>query len=220
MPQFRKLPVTIEAEKVSDILSRSWSEQPQWIRDAHDNNVISMLMGRSEELWIVTLEGRMKADRGDWIIKGVKGELYPCKPDIFAATYEDAGHPMTDEAIRAHLDHDAVAKLTGMGEINGEQGPAPSIKQMADSLKRSINRTLEASAHADLSGCGIESIIASLITRAKPAVTDELVERCAIAIHESGGAVIPWEQLQGKEFFAEHIAMCRRHARVALAVMT
>lgn len=39
-------------------------------------------------LIIVTLEGRMRADVGDFIIKGVKGELYPCKPDIFEATYE------------------------------------------------------------------------------------------------------------------------------------
>lgn len=37
---------------------------------------------------IETLEGTMRADVGDWIITGVKGERYPCKPDIFAATYE------------------------------------------------------------------------------------------------------------------------------------
>lgn len=37
---------------------------------------------------IPTLEGIMRADEGDWIIKGVKGEFYPCKPDIFEATYE------------------------------------------------------------------------------------------------------------------------------------
>ena len=37
---------------------------------------------------VKTLEGFMRADYGDWIITGVKGERYPCKPDIFAATYE------------------------------------------------------------------------------------------------------------------------------------
>lgn len=41
-----------------------------------------------EELQIETLEGTMTANPGDWIIKGVNGELYPCKPDIFAKTYE------------------------------------------------------------------------------------------------------------------------------------
>ena len=40
-------------------------------------------------LLIPTLEGEMRASPGDWIIKGVKGEFYPCKPDIFAATYEE-----------------------------------------------------------------------------------------------------------------------------------
>lgn len=39
---------------------------------------------------IKTLEGIMRCDLGDWIIKGVKGELYPCKPEIFNATYEPA----------------------------------------------------------------------------------------------------------------------------------
>jgi hypothetical protein len=39
---------------------------------------------------IRTLEGYMEASQGDWIIRGVKGEVYPCKPDIFAATYEPA----------------------------------------------------------------------------------------------------------------------------------
>jgi len=39
-------------------------------------------------LSIKTLEGRMRVDPNDWIIKGVEGELYPCKPDIFAATYD------------------------------------------------------------------------------------------------------------------------------------
>ena len=41
-----------------------------------------------EELEITTLEGTMKADKWDWIIRGVKGELYPCKPDIFEMTYK------------------------------------------------------------------------------------------------------------------------------------
>ena len=46
-----------------------------------------------KEMEIQTLEGTMRADPGDWIITGVKGEQYPCKPDIFAATYEPAEIP-------------------------------------------------------------------------------------------------------------------------------
>lgn len=45
-----------------------------------------------EEMEIETLEGTMKANKGDWIIKGVKGELYPCKPDIFNLTYEETNN--------------------------------------------------------------------------------------------------------------------------------
>ncbi len=41
-----------------------------------------------KEVFIHTLEGEMRADPGDWIITGVMGEKYPCKPDIFKATYE------------------------------------------------------------------------------------------------------------------------------------
>jgi hypothetical protein len=48
-------------------------------------------MGRAEGIWINTLdEGTMNASPGDWIIRGVEGEFYPCKPDIFEATYEPA----------------------------------------------------------------------------------------------------------------------------------
>ena len=44
---------------------------------------------RCDCLLIHTLEGVHRADPGDWIVKGIKGEFYPCKPDIFAATYEE-----------------------------------------------------------------------------------------------------------------------------------
>ncbi len=42
----------------------------------------------SAQVFIKTLEGNMRADIGDWIIRGINGELYPCKPDIFEASYE------------------------------------------------------------------------------------------------------------------------------------
>lgn len=48
----------------------------------------SRLDGAEWSIVIKTLEGDMRAELGDWIIKGLKGELYPCKPDIFEATYE------------------------------------------------------------------------------------------------------------------------------------
>ena len=57
--KFRKIPVTVEAYQTD------------------------------KELFIDTLEGRMKALPGDWIITGIHGEKYPCKPDVFKKTYEE-----------------------------------------------------------------------------------------------------------------------------------
>ena len=48
--------------------------------------------GDDSPLWIGTLEGVMQAEPGDWIIRGIKGELYSCKPEIFEATYETIGN--------------------------------------------------------------------------------------------------------------------------------
>ena len=52
-------------------------------------------------LSIATLEGVMTAQAGDWIIRGIKGELYPCKPDIFAATYAPATRRPGEEVVSA-----------------------------------------------------------------------------------------------------------------------
>jgi hypothetical protein len=85
--RFRKKPVVIEAFQLG-------AEWPDWWGDAVSanvavtHNVDGRYAGGPDYALIVTLEGMMRAERGDWIIKGVKGELYPCKPDIFEATYE------------------------------------------------------------------------------------------------------------------------------------
>jgi hypothetical protein len=82
MARYRKRPVVIDAVQLTN-------ETP-------DDEILAFLgddpfeiLG-DHELVIHTLEGDMRADAGDWLIRGVKGELYPCKPDIFAATYEPA----------------------------------------------------------------------------------------------------------------------------------
>lgn len=74
--KFRKKPVVIEAVK--------WTGNNQ-NELASFMGVVSTCNGKVE---IHTLEGMLTASTGDWIIKGVKGEFYPCKPDIFSATYE------------------------------------------------------------------------------------------------------------------------------------
>jgi hypothetical protein len=86
--QFRKRPVVIEAVQFTEQETAHWQNAPEWLSGAVEDGKIYTEGGK---LCIVTLEGVMTANLGDWIIKGVKGELYPCKPDIFAATYEPAG---------------------------------------------------------------------------------------------------------------------------------
>ena len=91
MAQFRKKPVIIEAVLVTfaEWDNGAWagdpfSEEPEWLK-----GVTVALDGEKYLGWYIqTLEGKMLASPGDWIIRGVKGELYPCKPDIFEATYE------------------------------------------------------------------------------------------------------------------------------------
>jgi hypothetical protein len=95
MPQFRKKPVVIEAFQLTEETTRSNEHWPQWAHEAWNiprgepGSLGRWNAGTSDgPLLIQTLEGAMRVDIGDWIIRGVQGELYPCKPDIFDATYE------------------------------------------------------------------------------------------------------------------------------------
>lgn len=85
--KFRKKPVVIEAFKLGH------DSIPDWFMDHVTDLSVILHLERghppvSGYADIVTLEGTMRADSGDYVIMGVKGEIYPCKPDIFAATYE------------------------------------------------------------------------------------------------------------------------------------
>jgi hypothetical protein len=80
--RFRKKPVIIEAKQITD---KSWAEVVGWMSE----DIIEWCWDNKEKYIIIeTLEGNIKASENDWIIKGVKGEFYPCKPDIFELTYE------------------------------------------------------------------------------------------------------------------------------------
>jgi len=84
--QFRKRPVIIEAEQF--IVWLQDNPKPTSIKV----NGVTYPVYKDEKgyhLFIPTLEGNMRADNLDWIIKGVNGEFYPCKPDIFEKTYEE-----------------------------------------------------------------------------------------------------------------------------------
>ncbi|MDF2915937.1 MAG: hypothetical protein K0S70_154 [Microbacterium sp.] len=82
--KFRKKPVVIEAAQHTGN-EDACREIHSWMGIEHGDGSDSTCR---QPIFIGTLEGLMQADVGDWIIRGVKGEFYPCKPDIFTATYE------------------------------------------------------------------------------------------------------------------------------------
>jgi hypothetical protein len=92
----RKKPVEVEAWKCSDIIaafSRDyWAGLPKVIEQEQDRNGYWLITTKhadcGEGIHLRTLEGVMIARPDDWIIRGVQGEFYPCKPDIFEATYD------------------------------------------------------------------------------------------------------------------------------------
>ncbi len=93
--QYRKKPVVIEAFQMTRERRADNSDWPEWLNRAWNDDpgqagwVGPLVIGTDDgKLEVTTLEGRMLVDWDDWLIQGVKGELYPCKPDIFAETYE------------------------------------------------------------------------------------------------------------------------------------
>lgn len=80
--RYRKKPVEVRAWKIGFD-----GQEPDWVREAFDDERIDWCPA-GEGLYINTLEGHMKAGIGDMLIEGVMGELYGCRADIFAATYE------------------------------------------------------------------------------------------------------------------------------------
>lgn len=99
--KFRKKPIIIEAvqlqveEQRPDVTPEYWpfKETPDWLTQAMDEMILYPKYACDSDFFhmeITTLEGKMLVSPSDWIIKGVNGELYPCKPDIFEKTYEPA----------------------------------------------------------------------------------------------------------------------------------
>lgn len=100
--KFRKKPVVVEAVQYAG--SGNMNPRgglPDWLWDALESGVARFVNG-TDPLLLKTLEGDLTVSPGDWIIQGVKGEIYPCKPEIFALTYEPAppsdavGQPTSD----------------------------------------------------------------------------------------------------------------------------
>lgn len=87
MNKFRKKPVVIEAVQFNCM--EDYLKIVDWMKACGDTSALAGEVRYSTPLMLFqTLEGTMAANPGDWIIRGVQGEFYPCKPDIFSATYE------------------------------------------------------------------------------------------------------------------------------------
>jgi hypothetical protein len=91
--KFRKKPVVIEAVQFT-----GKNAFEVWRFMGRMDLVDNLDVQNTDRPVIETLEGNLVASPGDWIIRGVKGEFYPCKPDIFAATYEPVS-----EGLRPHV---------------------------------------------------------------------------------------------------------------------
>ena len=96
MPKYRKKPIVIEARQWSPIVQGMDVEEVEYPHDDYvGSNLICAECECPAELhgWIETREGGHRVCQGDWIIEGVEGEFYPCKPSIFEASYD----PVEDE---------------------------------------------------------------------------------------------------------------------------
>ena len=86
MPKYRKKPVVVEAVQLTPDMV-----PPDWLVAAQQAGVFCQRRDADGDTYwcIKTLEGEIKISPNAWIIKGIRGELYPCKPDVFERTYED-----------------------------------------------------------------------------------------------------------------------------------
>lgn len=115
MLKFRKRPIVIEAFQMTLARRHSNSEWPQWLHDAWnaptDAEGTLQVDTRDPELLrliLCTREGPQTISWGDWIIQGVNGELYPCKPDIFEKTY-DAVEPCSEPQVPEFNDDEPIS---------------------------------------------------------------------------------------------------------------
>ena len=138
--RYRKKPVVIEAiqwtgENLKDVLDFTGKHPDFCLWFGSFEQYEAHVRQDRQVFKIKTLEGTMEATPGDWIIKGVKGEFYQCKPDIFAATYEPA------DARRATPDADDLRaeneRLRGVLEMIAEQAEKPEYRSLEVGFRHS-----------------------------------------------------------------------------------
>lgn len=151
---YRKKPVEIEAMQwdgtateatpiidwiISGGASAWWDEPHGEIRHELSDGTVQGCPMSPGGLFVNTLEGVMRADNGDWIIRGVQGEFYPCKPEIFAATYAPvvqsapaAASTSTTLSLKVVVDVDELRVWAERHADNGHQGVAHVLYEAID----------------------------------------------------------------------------------------
>jgi len=164
---FTKRPVQVEAFKWT--ADHDQTEYPEWIVAAIEDGRV--WFGRDSlnnvRMTIVTLEGNMTATPGDWIIKGVAGEIYPCKPEIFDRTYR-AAPPVTLERPAG----DIVVAL--------READSPNNQSLLDEAARVIERMRDALREIDVGEGypGMRRLLTVLNKEMMQQIAHEALESC------------------------------------------
>jgi hypothetical protein len=128
MAQYRKKPVVIEAIQFN---GKNAEEIEQWSNNKVKAGPVSEDTLSRDYLEIETLEGTMTAQPNDYVIKGVKGEFYPCKPDIFEQTYDAEVTTFKERLIKEQEElNDKITKLYEFGSTEKFKEIDPVHKQL------------------------------------------------------------------------------------------
>lgn len=129
MAKYRKKPVVIDAFKWTGDINQT--EDPEWIVEYIKTTCQPFAKNKFGEvvMLIETLEGVMTANQGDYIIKGVQGEIYPCKPEIFEQTYEkvvDARNLMANPYEPPDMNEvlNSIEQQRKYGKVYSNDGPS------------------------------------------------------------------------------------------------
>ena len=132
MAQYRKRSMIVEAIKADIAIHNAgshWNELPTWLVNAYEKGGIIFTQNG---VYVPTLSGTVLVEPDDWIIRGVKGELYPCKSDIFEATYEFVDDHVPYSRILSDIDAKIFGKEGSGAEVyqalnhqHQKYGPSP-----------------------------------------------------------------------------------------------
>lgn len=139
--KYRKKLVTVEAFKYEgDLIERNGCYCiPEWVVKAFEKGDIYYAEpddNTPPELYIKTLEGIHHVSVGDYIIKGVKDELYPCKPDIFAETYEEVDEDCF--VVNAGINFEEVKENAVSGELQFVGTPEKTAKEKFEEIFKEV----------------------------------------------------------------------------------